>query len=569
MKVTDYIAEFLASKGISHVFGYPGGVICHFIDSVSRCQNIEGHAVYHEQAAAFAACGYAQESGKSGVAYATSGPGAPNLVTGIANAYYDSIPVMFLTGQTDTYSLKGNLMLRQRGFQETDIVSIAGSITKYAARIEKPEDIRYHMEKAYDCAVSGNPGPVLLDLPADVQRAAVEENALRGYVSGGSMSADDIQESAEIIRKNLEKAKRPCILAGNGIKQAGMKEKTRLLMETLDIPAVFSMPAFDVLPYGHKLNYGFIGANGHRYGNFVLGKCDLILSIGSRLDLKQTGMNRGQFAPQAKLVRIDLDEANLAYKVHDDDICIKADIRNLIPEMLLKAGRMRCERNTWNESCQKIREKLNGYDDEKYTVLLEKYTQMLPEGISVTADVGQNGVWIAQKFKVRNGQSVHMSAGHGAMGYSLPAAIGVYYGSRRPAVSFNGDGGMQMNIQELQFLAREKLPVTVVILNNRCLGMIRGFQEANFQGVLCQTVEGRGYSVPDFSKIANAYGLGYTGIRTLEDLAGYRYDGRYPNIVEIFMPENTVLNPNFGKNGEIQNQRPYLDRGLYRELMNL
>lgn len=571
MKVTDYIISFLISKGITDIFGYPGGVICHLLDSVSKYEDkISAHCAYHEQAAAFAACGYAQEACKVGVAYSTSGPGATNLVTGIANAYFDSIPTIFLTGQVDTYGLKGNLPIRQRGFQETDVVSIVKSITKYAMCVESPEDIKYYLEKAYHIATEGNPGPVLLDLPADVQRADVDIDSLKGYMLDENLlQSGEYVVILDVLRSELEKAKCPCVLVGNGVKQSGMKNQLRDIVEALNLPVVFSMPAFDTLPYKHKLNLGFIGANGHRYANFVLGKSDLIISIGSRLDLKQVGNKREQFALNAKLIRIDIDKNAFYYPVRNDEIQLYGDVIDLFPRWLREIDSFKKGDEGWILKCQSLKSDLEGYDDTSYTKLIREVGKKLPSDIRITADVGQSEVWIAQNFQVKDGQSVHLSAGHGAMGYSLPAAIGVHYASKKDVYCFNGDGGIQMNIQELQFIVRENLPIKIIILNNQALGMIRGFQEANFEKNYIHTIRGTGYSAPDFSKIAFAYQVPYFYIEDVDDLREIDHLPKGPVIIEVRLPEETVLMPNFGANGVIQEQRPYMDKDLYNKLMNL
>lgn len=571
MKVTDYIIEFLISKGVTDLFGYPGGVVCHLIDSASKYSDkIRIHINYHEQAAAFSACGYAQECGKLGVAFATSGPGATNLVTGIANAYFDSIPTMFLTGQVDTYGLKDGMAIRQRGFQETDVVSMVRCVTKYAVRIDRPEDVCEEFAKAYACAVQGNPGPVLIDLPADVQRAEIDLS--KNVKTQTEQSCDDtatLQMMAAQVCDAISAAKRPCLLVGNGVKLAGQTKILQALVTETKIPTVFSMPAFDVLPYSHEANFGFIGANGHRYANFVLGKSDLIVSIGSRLDLKQVGNDREAFAPDARLIRVDIDPDSFKNPVHADEIALKADLKTFLPELFsLARGRVMCSPE-WFSACEKVRDKLRGYDDEDYTVLLREFCKTIPSDAVITADVGQSQVWLAQQLCVKEGQSVHMSCGHGAMGYSLPAAIGAYYADPKVVYSFNGDGGIQMNLQELQYLARERIPVHVVVINNRSLGMIRGFQEANFNGNYQCTTEGTGYSAPDFSGLASAYGLQYACVRDFDDIKKLSLDMGAPSLTEIMISTETVLNPNFGRNGKIQDQRPYIDRALYDELMNL
>lgn len=567
MKVTDYIIEFLVENDTTDVFGYPGGVICHLIDSATKYSNkISIHTNYHEQASAFSACGYAQECGKLGVAFSTSGPGATNLITGIANAFFDSIPVLFLTGQVDTYALKGDFSIRQRGFQETDIVSMVTPITKYAVRVDKPEDIVYELEKAVAIAFQGNSGPVLLDLPADVQRAEIEISHCRHYILDNHENAD----YHEIVKKLNEKiscSNRPCLLVGNGVKQSFRVDLLKEIIHKANIPTVFSMPAFDTLPFDDEYNFGFIGANGHRYSNFVLGKSDLIISIGSRLDLKQVGNNRSEFAKQANIIRIDIDEDNLCYKVHNDEVQIKADIKELLMHWL--DSEIPIVNQEWNLVCKELKYRLMGYDNREYTSLLCEFCEQIPSDTTITADVGQSEVWIAQQLHVKDRQSVHMSAGLGSMGYSLPAAIGAYYATNKPVVSFNGDGGIQMNIQELQFIARERLPITVVVINNQSLGMIRGFQEANFDKNYSQTTNKTGYSTPDFSKIAKAYGLNYKKVECKKDVNGLAINYGTSKLIELVINEDTVLEPNFGRNGLIQDQRPYLDRTVFDELMKL
>lgn len=571
MKVTDYIIEFLIGKQITDIFGYPGGVICHLIDSATKYSNkIKAHASCHEQGAAFAACGYALNSGKLGVAYSTSGPGATNLVTGVANAYFDSIPTMFFTGQVDTYALKGTLNVRQRGFQETDIVSLMKPVSKYVVCIDDPDNIKYELEKAYYIAVNGNPGPVVIDLPADIQRADIDIDKVKSF-KPDVCNKIEVQYDAglELIKKHLERAKRPCFLLGNAIKQSKQRENMKYIIHTLKIPAIFSMPAFDILPYDDEYNYGFIGANGHRYGNFILGKSDLIISIGSRLDLKQVGNNREEFVPSAKIIRVDIDEGNLLYKVHSDEIQIVADIKLFIPFMVKKVHELKCCDSEWILVCNKIKKHLMGYDDKGYNHFITRFSKCIPANYAITADVGQSEVWIAQNFHVKNGQSVHISAGHGAMGFSVPAAIGVHYSSIQPVISFNGDGGLQMNIQELQFIKRESLPIKVVVINNYSLGMIRSFQKENFKENYSQTTENSGYLAPDFEKLAKAYGLKYYSLGINEEINPdiFHYDEGC--IIEVFINEDTILEPNFGRNGLIQDQRPYLERGLFEDLMRL
>ncbi|MGH4123620.1 MAG: thiamine pyrophosphate-binding protein [Clostridium sp.] len=569
MKASDYIVEFLISKGITDVFGYPGGVICHLMDSFNKYKDkICAHTNYHEQAAAFAACGYAQTSLKPGVAYATSGPGATNLITGICNAYFDSIPTIFITGQVDTYAAKGSLNVRQRGFQETDIISMVKSVTKYCVRVESQDKLQEYLEKAYYHATTGRQGPVLLDIPADIQRSEIDIKIEESF-SIKSTELKNRQEKVKIIIDALKKAERPCFLIGSGIKQSGMLKEFKTLVKYVSVPVVTSMLAFDVLACDHSLNYGFAGANGHRYANLILAKSDLVITFGTRLDLKQVGGIREEFVANAKLMRIDIDSDEISYKVRKDEIQILADLKQLIPELLNSLKGIELNYTEWISVCNIIKNELRDMDNAKYHDFIYAISNKIPDNTVITADVGHQQVWVAQAFKVKEKQSVYFSGGHGSMGYSLPAAIGAYYGTGRPVISINGDGGVQMNIQELQFVRRENLPITIVVINNFALGMIRYFQEMNFNGNYTQTTADSGYTVPNFEAITKAYGLAYYKVKELEDIEQIDFNSMEPSLIEVQLPMNTYLHPKFAFNKPNQDQEPAIDRKLYEYLMVL
>lgn len=566
MKVSDYIAEFLIERGVSHVFGYPGGMVTHLMDSFSRRgEEIQAHVNYHEQASAFSACGYAQTAGITGVAYATSGPGATNLITGIANAYFDSVPVLFLTGQVNTYESRGSLPLRQQGFQETDILSMVKGITKYCAYVSRLEDIRYELERAWYEANQGRKGPVLLDLPMDVQRGVVDPASLRAFREAEERLSN-FEEKKELCRAWAKEAKRPVLLVGAGVKQAGEEQAVRRMAEDLGLPVVSSMPAFDIFPGDAPGYFGFIGAYGSRTANFIIAKSDLIISVGSRLDVRQVGARAQSFGGKARLIRADVDSAEFSRRIKEEELQITCDIQEFVRE----AGDLFPKPpDEWLAVCKTLKERLTGLDDRRPNIWIRKLGSKLQEDIVITTDVGQNQVWVAQSLKVKDSQRVLFSGGHGAMGYALPAAIGAYYGSERPVVCFSGDGGIQMNIQELQFLARERLPIIVVILNNSALGMIRHFQEMYFNSNYFQTKAEGGYTAPDFGKLAAAYGLSYCRIETDEELESYEPTFLEPQIVELVLPEPTYVFPKLEFGKPSQDQEPLLERSLYQELMEL
>lgn len=574
IKVSDYIVQFLIEKGITHVFGYPGGSVANFMASLyKRKSEISAHVVYHEQAAAFAACAYAQTAGRPGVAYATGGPGATNLITGIGHAFYDSVPVIFMTGNVNTYEAKKDRKLRQCAFQESDIISVVKPLTKFCAYVNDPKDIPYYLERAYSSAMEGRMGPVLLDLPMDVQRAYIEtDEHTEERLNGGEVQTPlyaSKEAFADRLKELLADAESPCILLGNGIKLSRVNSLAKRAIENLKLPYVTSMIAFDVLA-ANPYYYGFLGAYGLRTANFVAAKSDLILSIGSRLDIRQVGAVRENFAKDAVIVRVDIDEEELAYKVHNDEYsyCMTAkDALEVMAELNVNK-----DYSHWLSVCGQIREALSKYDERLPNEYIRKLSRLIPESTVITTDVGQNQVWVAQSFELKEGQEVLFSGGMGAMGHALPAAIGAYYGSRgKSAICICGDGGLQMNIQELQFLAREKIPVKVIIINNNALGMIRHFQEMYFDNCTFQTNPSGGFTSPEFDRIAEAYGINHMVITSPEQIrecVDYIQDDR-PALIEIRIFEDTHVFPKleFGKPN--QDQSPELDRELYDRLVAL
>lgn len=567
MKVSDYIVDFIIKKGGKVVFGYPGGMVTHLMDSFSRRKSdISICLTYNEQGCALAACGYAQTTGDIGLCYATSGPGATNLITGICNAYFDSIPVLFLTGQVNSNEAKGNYSIRQRGFQETDIISMVSHVTNYCAYVGNKNEIKYHLEKAYYMALTRRKGPVVLDIPMDIQRFEIEPDKLPGFQIP---IANEIPDHTALIANWLQQAKRPCILAGNGVRQGNAGEEFATLIHQLQIPVITSMVAIDLIEKEDPLNYGFLGAYGSRMANFIVAKSDLIISMGSRLDIRQVGARRDQFAPLAQIIRIDIDSGELSYKVHENEISIVTDIKELLQKLIRDIGSCRKGYGNWLSVCDTIRNKLQYMDMIQPNKIVLKLSKNLKGVSTVVADVGQNQIWVAQSFANKRQQRVLFSGGLGAMGYSLPAAIGAYYASKQPVVCFAGDGGIQMNIQELQVLVREQLPITVVVLNNTALGMLRHFQEMYFDANYVTTIKDSGYDTPNFHKLAWGYGIPYRQIKNADDIRPDIFLADGPQFVEVILEENTYVYPKleFGKPN--QDQEPLIDRSLFEYLMEL
>lgn len=567
MKGSDLIVSFLASKGVGHVFGYPGGMVTHLMDSLSRQPGIQAHVACHEQGAAFMACGYAQATGRPGFAYATSGPGATNLVTGICHAWFDSVPVLFVTGQVNSFERRGKLPVRQRGFQETDIVSMVAGVTKYASCIDDPACLGDELCRAWEAMTTGRKGPVLLDVCMDVSRSEAGEliNHVGVVVADHSVSQSEVEG---VVVDALAESRRPVLLLGNGVKSSGAGEAAKVVARALSIPVVTSMPAFDVLgPESQSL--GFVGAYGSRAANFAVAKSDLVISVGARMDVRQVGADRSAFAPGARILRFDVDQGELAYKVHADEVGIVADAGDALRGIGAAAKTIGVCYGEWLRTCTEIRSLLSDAESFPENAMMAAVGDALPESAVVVSDVGQNQVWVAQSVRPKKGQKFLFSGGHGAMGYSLPAAIGACLATGKTAISMNGDGGLQMNIQELQVIAREQLPIKVVVFNNRSLGMIRHFQEMYFKGRCAQTTESGGYLAPDFEAIARAYGLLYSRVGSPGDASPEMFEGDGPLLVEVLLDERTHVFPKleFGKPN--QDQEPLISRDLYRRIMEM
>jgi acetolactate synthase-1/2/3 large subunit len=564
IKVSDYIVKFLISKGVTDVFGYPGGMVTHLMDSFDKyVKYITAHVNYNEQGSSFCACAYAQVSHKIGFAYATSGPGATNLITGIANAYYDSIPCMFVTGQVNTYEQKGDLQVRQRGFQEMNVVNITKEITKYSVALTQSEDVAAELQKAYEIAMSGRPGPIVLDIPMNIFREEIEDILLEDF----SKQKTEIEASAIQIIKEIKVAKRPLIIAGAGINSSDSRAIFREFIEKNNIPVVTSMIGVDILPSIHKMNFGFIGAYGHRYANILTQKADLIISLGTRMDCRQTGTNKDIFATNCKFIRVDIDSGELTNKIKQDEIQYVVDVKELL-QALNQRDKIP-KKSEWLDIVSQIKTEFLNVDDQVANKLIGEISKLIPDYSVITTDVGQNQVWVAQSFFVKPFQRILFSGGHGAMGYSLPASIGAYYATKKPVICFTGDGGLMMNIQEMQFIKRENLPIKIVLLNNQSLGMIRHFQEMYFESNYVQTRKEKGYTAPDFEKIAKSYDIKYIKINhidRLDELQNVFFDNACV-FIDVTLSDTTYVFPKLAINKPIYDQEPLMDRNTLDEVL--
>jgi len=497
------------------VFELSGGMITHMLDSLFELKKINIVTMHHEQAASFAADAYGRIKGVPGVAMATSGPGATNLLTGIGSCYFDSSPAVFITGQVNIHEQKGDKGIRQLGFQETDIVSMAKPITKKTYKVEKAADIPAIFQDAFVVALSGRPGPVLIDIPMNIQREDIPVEVQDIIKIQKTLSLKDhIPEQLFIaLAKDIISSKQPLILAGRGVSALENSMLFLEFVEKIKVPVVTSLLGLDCIPFNHPLRAGFIGSYGNRWANLAIGRSDMIIVIGSRLDIRQTGADVKAFKENRKIYHIDCEPSEINNRV-SDCIPVLADVSQFLTQALKYYSTKFTfdEKKTWNNEISELKNKwidtdelkdISGINPNKFIHLL---SQKSAKSRSYIADVGSHQMWAAQSTELSKGQTFLTSGGMGAMGFALPAAIGASIAlSKGSVVVISGDGGMQLNIQELETIVRNKLPIKIIILNNKSLGMIRQFQDSYFDSKYQSTVWG--YSSPDFEKVANAYGI--------------------------------------------------------------
>jgi acetolactate synthase-1/2/3 large subunit len=580
VKLSDYVIDFIIKEGVYYVFELIGGAITHLLDSVCVTGDMQSVSVHHEQSAAFAAEAYARINGKLGVAMATSGPGALNLVTGIGSCFFDSVPCLFITGQVNTYEYKFDRPIRQLGFQETDIVSVVKPITKYAELVTDAEEIKYLLEKAIYLARSGRPGPVLLDIPMNIQRAQIEPDKLKGFYESAEFKNINTTDSCkdmimDEVKDLIKKARRPLILAGGGVRTAKATEELYSLVEKSGIPVVTSLMGLDVIPHDNPAFFGMIGAYGNRYSNLTLANCDLLLIFGSRLDSRQTGTRPDTFARAAKKVHVDIDSSELNAKV-SVDIAINCDIREFLSKINAKLeGYVKPDLSPWYEIIKGFKgrypslakqDKVEKIDPNHFMALLSLYCE---EGDIICLDIGQHQMWAAQSFHIKEKQRMLISGGMGAMGFSLPAAIGAAKAAPgRKVIVIAGDGGIQINMQELDVIVNHNLPIKIFVMNNKCLGMVRQFQDLYFGGRQQSTVIG--YSCPDLGKIAVAYGLlsyTITSSSRARDIIETALKVGGPSFVDIRLEQTTCVDPKLVVNRPIEDMSPHLGRKELKEIM--
>lgn len=551
--VSHFLGSFLEqqTEGETVLFEVVGGYITHILDTLERHKRIFCVSLHSEQGCAFAADGWSRMTGLVGICAGTSGPGATNLLTGIGHSFFDGGAVLAITGAVNLHEMRKTAAVRQMGFQELDIVAMARPITKMAAFVGKAEDFPQILTECYQQATSGWKGPVLIDIPIGMQLKKVTAPVVPPAAPLPIMHENLDREVVHAL-ETLMQAKRPLILVGGGLAQAKAINEFQGLIERLHIPVVFSLLATDCLPSSSPWRIGFIGSYGNRWANIFTMQCDVLLVLGSRLDMRQTGAITQVFEKR-KIIQVDCEPAQINNRVKG---ChpIVADLKEFVLKM---AGLNIVAKDTkeWVESAYELRKK---YPDEAEVcnpegINVARFMHELGDANithkvkAVTVDVGNHQMWTAQSLRVGKNQRVLTSGGMGAMGCALPLAIGAAFAQPKdaPVVSIAGDGGFQMNIQELQSVVHHNLPVKMVVLNNKCYGMVRQFQTMYLGGRTRSTVEG--YSAPSFSRVAMAYGIAASAVEKPEDVKEHLRmmfeDPLKPYLLEVILPLDTDALP--------------------------
>ena len=567
MTGAEYIAKFLEIKKSENIFVVTGGACAFIIDAIARNSALKYYPFQHEQAAAMAADSIWKIDKKVGVSVVTSGPGATNLITGIACSYFDSIPTLHITGQVNQIEkeIYDGAKVRQAGFQETNIVDMVKPITKYAVQVTNADELKKELAKAYSIATSGRMGPVLIDIPMDIQQLEVGDEIEDSYEVIDPDLNEDIKNIKDSITKHFNNSERPLVLFGAGVGLADASEEVIKFINDNNLPCVSSWNGSAFINHNEDNYYGSIGVYGNRGANFILQSADRILVLGSRLDNRQRG-NVKKFASLSNLLVIDIDQGELdKHKKESHFKCKRFDFKkskDLFSNLKLEMNDI----SDWEEYCKNIKDKYFGHWPSSsaslykslspYDVVKEINSKINDDAI-VTVDDGANLCWVFQAFH-RTNQTIYTAGGNSPMGYSFPAAIGAsIHQNDKQVICFTGDGSIQMNIQDLQTMSHLKLPIKLFILNNFGYGIIKQFQDTWFESRYEAT--GNGYSQPDFQKIANAYELKYKKIESLDDIQKSDLDSNDGIIFDVILHPNTLIEPKIDSGNPLHNMFPYLD----------
>ncbi|MDA7808620.1 thiamine pyrophosphate-binding protein [Candidatus Pelagibacter sp.] len=582
MNLSDYTLKFLEKKKVKKVFLLNGGSISFMIDAFTRNKKIKYIAAAHEQSAAMMADAYSRLGPNFSCTMVTSGPGATNIITGIACSYFDSIPSLHICGQVNTYEQRDGSSstknVRQVGFQETDIVNIAKHITKYAYKLKDASEIRYVLEKAYYLAISGRPGPVLIDIPMNLQRVQINPKKLRSFKPKSEKKIIKFKNLINKIEKLLTKSKKPVIILGGGIKYGKAEVNLINFLKIFKIPIVATWSAVDLIDYNNKNYIGNIGVYGSRAANFTVQNSDLILCLGTRLDTRVTGGVPSSFARNAKKIVVDIDKYELRKKRGlKIDLKIQLDVKVFLEEYK-KRKTINIIRNDWLLRCNNWKIKYpiilkEFYNEKKYVnpyIFVDKLSDKLNKNDVIILSTGAHLSWGIQAFKIKFGQKLFSAFGNSPMGYALPASIAASLVKKNNRIiCMDGDGSIQLNIQDLNTIYKLQLPIKIFIFNNGGYGIIKQFQELYLEKRY--EASGKGVSNPSFKKISDAYNINYNFIKTHSDLKKLDkiISTKRPEIIEINIRNNQKIIPKLQFRKPIEDLSPLLSREEFNKNMDI
>ena len=582
MNLSDFTLKFLEQKKIKEVFLITGGAISFMVDAFSRNKKIQYISVGHEQAAAMMADSYSRLGPNFSCTMVTSGPGATNLITGIACSYFDSIPALHICGQVNTYEQqdghKSTANVRQVGFQETDIVKISKPITKFSYKLKKASEIKYILEKAYHIATTGRPGPVLIDIPMDLQKIEINPKKLKSYKPKIDKKKINYKNTISKVQNLLKKSKKPVIILGGGIKYGRAELNLFKFLKKFKVPIVTTWSGVDLVDYNNYCYIGNVGVYGSRAANFTVQNADLILCLGTRLDTRITGGVPKSFARKAKKIVVDIDKFELNKKRGlKIDLKIKLNIKTFF-QIYEKYKKEILIRNDWLLRCRnwklkypiilkefhKVKKHVNPY------VFIDSLSKSLNKKDVIIADDGGHLTWTLQSFKIKLGQKLFSAFGNSPMGYALPASIGAsIIRNKNRIICIDGDGSIQINLQELHTIDKLQLPIKIFILNNDGFGIIKQFQEL-YLGSRYEA-SGKGVSNPDFKKISKAFCINYTLIKSHLDLKKINkvISSKKPEIIEVKLKENQKIIPKLQFGNPIEDISPLLSRKEFLSNMDV
>lgn len=586
IKVSDFIANFISKLGVKHVFTVSGAGDLHIIDSIRKHSDLNLICNHHEQASAMSAYSYSRATKNFGVCVVTTGPGATNAITGMIDCWVDSVPCLFISGQVQRKYQIGKLGIRQNGIQEINIIDMVSPVTKYASCIDNPKQIRWFLEKALYEAKSGRPGPSWLDIPMDIQTSYVEEDELVGFVPEKIASNEISETTLNQIISLIENSERPILLLGHGVKASSSENLIPDLLGALNFPVCVGWNAIDLVESEHPLYVGRFGTYGQRAANFAIQNSDLLISIGSRLNITQTGYVYEEFAREAKKIYIDIDINELNKFPIQPEYALNVDAKYFILELLkiLKSKNIENKESIRKNWILKIKNWIKKYPvalpeykkEKKYLnsfTLIDILTNELAENdVIIPTASGSGFTSFHQAANIKKGQTIYTSNGFAEMGFDIPGAIGAAVATDKNIWQTTGDGGVQMNIQELQTLVHHKLPVKLFIHSNQGYLTIRHTQNSLFQGNYTASSFESGVSLPSFKKLAKAYGIPFfkinnskkakTVIRKMRETSGpciceVEMDPSQPLVPKTsfkILPDGKLVSP------PIEDLYPFLDR---------